>query len=150
MRIFVLRHGEAEYPQGRDADRKLTPTGEQQTRNILSRSHDDLQQVTRIFASPYVRAQQTAQLVSETLELPVETVDLLTPDGGILALMAFLEQHQSEVAVLVSHQPLVGNLVDWLCAEPRGRHFMGTSALALIDMDVLAKGCADLIWLRQP
>lgn len=150
MRIFVLRHGEAEHPKGRDADRNLTEKGIRETRNILSSCHAELQQCSRILASPFVRAQQTAALVSELLELPVNTTELLTPDCGLLPLMDFLSTQERETPILVSHQPLVGNLVNWLCSEPHGRHFMGTSALALLDAEVLAKGCGDLLWLRQP
>ncbi len=150
MKLFILRHGEAESFASRDSERALTVAGDAQTRAVLQESAAELQQVGRIFASPYKRAQQTAGLAAEQLGLAVENCELLTPDRDILPLIRFLDDNSTAACLLVSHQPLVGRLVDWLTGAPRGRYFMGTSALACIDAEVLAQSCATLNWLRQP
>ncbi len=149
--LFILRHGEAESFASTDAERHLTERGRTQTTAILQQSLPELRQVTRIVASPYVRAQQTAELAANLLQLPVLTDARLTPDSD-RATVAELwsESPEHDVLLLVSHQPLVGGLLDWLCGLPRGQQVMGTSALASLRTDVVAGGCGDLLWLRQP
>ncbi len=150
MKLFILRHGEAQWIADTDAQRSLTTNGQMQTRMVLSDAESELRAVTRIIASPYVRAQQTARLASELLSLPVETSDLLVPEGRLEDVMAWLESLAGEVPLLVSHQPLVGRAVDWLCGLAPGRYIMGTSALAAIETDLLVADCGELRWLQQP
>ncbi|MBU3070309.1 phosphohistidine phosphatase SixA [Aestuariicella sp. G3-2] len=150
MQAFILRHGEAQLFADSDPERALTSVGYQQTLDILSESQADLASVTRIVASPYVRAQQTASLASKLLSLPVETSDLLVPEGRPSEISQMLDSMSQEVPLLVSHQPLVGDLVNWLCGLSPGRHVMGTSALAYVESEVVAGACGTLCWLRQP
>jgi phosphohistidine phosphatase SixA len=150
LTLFVLRHGEAEFHLGSDASRPLTLRGMAETRAILTASLAELRQVTAIYASPLRRAQQTAAIAAELLGLPVHTLELLSPDGNPQEVMALCEQQTQQTLLLVSHQPLVGHLLDTLAGLEPGRQLMGTSALACLAADVLAPGCADLRWLRQP
>lgn len=149
MKLFVLRHGNAELYAATDAQRQLTPRGVEESRAILKAS-DSLNQVTRIIASPYVRTQQTATLAAEFLGLNIETSNLLVPEARVESVVAFLETLEGEIPLLVSHQPFVGHFVNWLGDLDPGRHVMGTSALAELNVDILARGCADLLSLRQP
>lgn len=150
MHLFLLRHGEAQLFANSDPERALTSVGYHDTNNILTQSKADLQRVTKIIASPYLRAQQTATLASELLELPLETSELLTPESRLSNVTQMIESLQGEVPLLVTHQPLVGSYVDWLCGLAPGRHIMGTSALACIEADVVAGSCGELLWLHQP
>src|SRR5689334_14302406 len=107
MRLWILRHGEAERHTQRDAERNLTAQGELDTRAVGKYLANTAASTLRILASPYRRAQQTAQCVA--IALPgktITTVDWLIPDddpGSVIAELAKL--HDSEV-LLVSHQPL--------------------------------------------
>lgn len=149
MKLFVLRHGNAELFAATDAQRNLTARGKSESRTIVAASQA-LQQVTRIIASPYVRAQQTAAIAAEQLGLSVLTSDLLVPEARIEDVVEMLETLHDETPLLVSHQPFVGSFVDWLADLVPGRHVMGTSALAELNVNVLARGCADLVTLKQP
>lgn len=150
MQAFILRHGEAQLFADTDAERALTSIGYQQTVDILTASQAELECVTGIVASPYIRAQQTAALAAELLSLPVETSPLLVPEADWMQVADLLESRTDETLLLVSHQPLVGTLVNWFCGLAPGRHIMGTSALACIDAEVVAAACGELRWLRQP
>ena len=73
MKLWVLRHGEAEPRANSDAERRLTAHGREQVLHSAARLLG--QPLQAIIASPYVRAQQTAALVHDTLGFaePVRT-----------------------------------------------------------------------------
>ncbi len=131
-----MRHGEAEPRANSDAERRLTVHGREQV--LHSAAHLHGRPLQAILASPYVRAQQTAALVHGALSPAdaVITVDWLTPDGEVEQVVAELERLGLEEVLLVSHQPLVGNLVAML--QHGQRHPptpMGTASLAQLQGD---------------
>jgi len=150
MKLWVLRHGEAEaYGSRPDSERELTAHG----REEVLRSAAQLigQPVSAIYASPYLRAQQTAHLVREALgfEPEIRTVEWLTPDNRP---QAVAEQLVSvDHALLVSHNPLIGNLLGYLqhghVQEPEA---VKTAGLAELEGDELLVGAMKLNSLRHP
>jgi phosphohistidine phosphatase SixA len=71
----------------------------------------------RALTSRYTRALETAALVltSAGVALEPEVVDELLPDGSLVAIAAALEAMLDGTAhaLLVGHQPLCGELVEW-------------------------------------
>ena len=84
-RFFYLRHGETDWnahgrAQGR-SDIPLNGTGRAQAREAAARLAG--RGVGRIVASPLARARETASIVAEALDLPIEIdVDLQEVDFG--------------------------------------------------------------------
>lgn len=158
MELFVLRHGHAESEASSDSLRALSATGEREIAQVYERSGADLEAVELILVSPYVRTQETlAALIAKSPRLqnvPQQTSTLLVPGGSCSALIEFLQiqatQGDLRSILIISHQPLVGTLVDSLCGLDPGCYRMGTAALAAIDTDVVAASCGDLRWLRNP
>jgi len=158
MQLFILRHGEAQSVAPSDAQRQLTARGRLQVEQTLQASLSAMGDVDCIYASPYIRAQQTAEIASRLLRLPVVTCGQLVPETPRSDVVRFVDSLQCDpldegapvTPLLVSHQPLVGSFVDWLCGLEYGRHVMGTSALASIDAEVIAGNCGALSFMRQP
>lgn len=150
MQLLVLRHGQAKAMQYDDASRELTDRGRAQVAWIIRARAAQLARVRIIWASPFVRAQQTAAIVATALKLPVITKNRLTGDTAPEQLFDTLGQTRSEQfpLLLVSHQPLVGGLVNGLCGSGRV-HPMGTASLACMEAEIWAKGCAELNWLQH-
>lgn len=74
-KIYFVRHGETEGNVGKffqTSDTKLTEKGHGGAKAVAKRFQH--LNVDIILASPYVRAQQTAQHISEVIGAPVETV----------------------------------------------------------------------------
>ncbi|WP_130907412.1 phosphohistidine phosphatase SixA [Pseudomonas sp. Sample_16] len=151
MKLWVLRHGEA-VPHGsrpHDSERELTDHG----REEILRSAALLigQPLTAIYASPYLRAQQTAQLVREALgfEPEIRTVDWLTPDTDpdkVAEQMVAVSD-----VLLVSHNPLVGNLLSYLqhgAGHPPER--ISTAGLAELEGSELLVGSMRLNSVKHP
>jgi phosphohistidine phosphatase len=154
MQLFILRHGHAEPQQSTDEARNLTPKGRiQVTTNCLA-SLADLRSLESVWISPYVRAQQTAHIVIDILAqngcVPMQTTtDLITPDANPVLLFDELLHARATSILLVSHQPLVGQVIDLLCGKAYGTHMMDTGSLACLDCELPAAGLARLRWLRH-
>ena len=150
MKLWILRHGEAQAQAETDAQRRLTAHGRAQVLDSAEALRE--QPLQAVLVSPYVRAQQTAALVRETLELgePLLTVPWLTPDASPADVVAGLSTLPYETVLLVSHQPLVGALVSWLEAghlqQPAP---MGTASLACLEGEWLLAGTMTLRTLRH-
>lgn len=151
MRLWLLRHGQAE-PQARsDAERALTAQGCQEVRQVAVQLEG--RALGAILASPYVRAQQTAALVREALGFTggIHTVPWLTPDSDPREVLAQLDQYAVDELLLVSHQPLVGALAGLLLHGHRQQPLpMHTASLAELEGDLLAAGAMDLLAVVHP
>lgn len=151
MRLWVLRHGQAEPHAATDAKRPLTEFGRQEVLDMVQRLLQEPPDV--ILASPYLRAQQTAELVREQLSMrrAVVTVDWATPDGDPLAVLDHIAERSEANVLLVSHQPLVGQLLSLAVEGHRQAHYpMPTAGLACLDMTLPAAGTAVLMELSNP
>jgi phosphohistidine phosphatase len=65
-----MRHGEAGW-HTLDQQRELTEAGRLQVANVAAQIADSPFRPVQLWASPLVRAQQTAAIVSEVLNCPV-------------------------------------------------------------------------------
>nr|WP_255771419.1 histidine phosphatase family protein [Microbulbifer guangxiensis] len=145
---MILRHGQAEPHRGDDSSRELTEHGRQQVAALCRARATELAEVRAIWASPFVRTQQTAAIAAELLGLPVRTEPVLLGDTPPSVVLDALAAAQDFPLLLVSHQPLVGSLVNGLCGSGN-QHPMGTSSLACLSAEVWANNCAELEWLQH-
>lgn len=151
MRVWILRHGQAEPSAINDAERRLTDAGRAEVADMAEQLAGHA--LEAIIASPYRRAQQTAELMREQLGFrrSIITVEWLTPDSDPFAVLDELADRVEGEVLLVSHQPLVGQLLSLLVDGHRQRHYpMPTAALACLEMPLPAVGVAGLISLADP
>jgi phosphohistidine phosphatase len=150
MKLWVLRHGEAEpYGSRPDSERALTTHGREEVLRSAARLMG--QPVTAIYASPYLRAQETAQLVREALgfEPEIRTVDWLTPETDPDKVAEQLVS-VSDV-LLVSHNPLVGNLLGYLQhGHVQDPEAVRTAGLAELEGDLPLAGAMKLNGIKHP
>lgn len=150
MKLWVLRHGEAEpYGSRPDSERELTAHGRKEVLSSAARLMG--QPLTAIYASPYLRAQQTAQLVREALgfEPEIRTVEWLTPEVDPDRVAEQLVSVSN--VLLVSHNPLVGNLLSYLqngAGYPPEK--VSTAGLAELEHSELLIGSMTLNSLEHP
>ncbi|NTV30423.1 histidine phosphatase family protein [candidate division WWE3 bacterium] len=109
MRLFLCRHGQTtgdvEDRYGGNYDDHLTELGKQQAQQLA----DFLakQDVKKLYASPLMRAQETAMVVADAIQLPVTTYSDLRERNhyGILTGMIkadALRQYPDQVALLAN------------------------------------------------
>lgn len=154
MQILMLRHGSAVPNAPRDRDRALNAAGREELNRVLSQCRETLAGVEQIFVSPYLRTQQTLEVAAAYLPARVcqsaQTVDWLTPNGNPQKVLQVLQDLMVESVLLITHQPLVGTLLNDLCAFEPGQYRMGTAALAAVEADPVARGLGNLSWLKHP
>lgn len=113
MKVAIVRHGAAHYGQDFDHTRPLTELGQEQVQRLGRWLCEQGWQNASLTASPFVRAQQTAQAIATALSLPLQTLPMLQPDGTPYDVADWLAC-QSQAQILVSHLPLVGRLASLL------------------------------------
>ncbi len=155
MDLFLLRHGCAEPSATRDRDRKLTAEGREELQRVLTAAGTHLSAINLVMASPYVRAQQSCDVAMTFLphleENDRHIADFLTPGSNPQRAIDWLVAQPVDSAILlVTHQPLVGTLLDELCGFEAGRYRMGTGALAYVQLPLIGRGQANLLWLKHP
>ena len=151
MRIWILRHGEAERETRHDPERALTERG----RDDAKAAGEFLARATAsdliVFASPYKRAQQTAHTALKAMpHHDIVTVDWLQPDTDPRDVLQRLDELSVHEVLLVSHQPLVSALAGVLTdGDYRAGPPMHTASLLELKLKHVGAGCAELKALRH-
>jgi phosphohistidine phosphatase len=150
MKLFFLRHGEAAYNKNDDI-RELTQQGRDDVVFIAQQRRAALAGVQQVLVSPITRAQQTADIICReaNINAPRSTVDWLiheTPLKDVLTQLAKLNHN----ALLVSHQPLAGKLVENLCGLQVGATSIGTANLIEMEGEAFISGALQLVHLQRP
>jgi len=99
--IYLLRHGEAEEPDGDDAARRLTEKGERQALAAGMALRELRIEIDACLASPKVRARETARIAAEVLGVEVEETEPLR--GGPFDALALTAGRGA--VLLVGHEP---------------------------------------------
>src|SRR5262245_18159415 len=118
MEIYILRHGIA-VERGtpgykKDSDRPLTKDSEDKLHQITEAILAIDLKFDIILSSPYVRAQQTAQIVAAELDQEVTFTDSLIPGGNPLELIGEINDEKPQRVLLVGHEPDLSQLISLL------------------------------------
>jgi phosphohistidine phosphatase len=148
MKIIIMRHGEAAHEAGRDDLRPLTEKGRKQSTRMAEWVLNQLPRIDRVLVSPFLRAQQTWETVRLSLPTPanIEEVHDLVPYGRSEVVSDYLRALDDEYVLIISHLPLVGYIVNDLCANTVPPMFV-TSGMASVT---LIEGQGRLDWLEGP
>lgn len=151
MKLWLLRHGQAHAEARSDAERPLTDEGRLEVRQAREQLRGAALQA--VLVSPYRRAQQTAALVHEGLDLrcDLQTVPWLTPESDPRESLTMLQRLPGSEVLLVSHQPFIGALGGLLVHGHRQQPLpMHTASLALLEGDDIIAGLMSLVSLAHP
>lgn len=145
MRLYLVRHADAAMMAERDALRPLTERGWAQAQASADWLCGQVTGPMRVVASPLLRAQQTASVVTQALGLtPALVAPELSPDGDPLraeTALSLLAGDGIEDLVVVSHMPLIPSLYAWLAegtlttGEP-----YNLAEIRVLTLEVIAPG----------
>ncbi|EAS0613279.1 phosphohistidine phosphatase SixA [Salmonella enterica] len=152
MQVFIMRHGDAALDAASDSVRPLTPCGCDESRLMANWLKGQKVDIERVLVSPFLRAEQTLDVVGDCMNLPaqVDVLPELTPCGDVGLVSAYLQALTNEEigsVLVISHLPLVGYLVSELCPGETPPMFT-TSAIANVTLDVSGKGTFN--WQMSP
>jgi len=152
MRIYLVRHAESvdRVPGMPDAARYLSARGRVSFREMARRFREAGALPTRMFTSPFVRAVQTAEILSETLQYDSEVAVALqlAPGFDVEGLNVVLDGFPGEREIaFVGHEPDLGAILTRLLSLPRGYALRKGSIAALDLPDTGNRVRADFAWL---
>lgn len=158
-----MRHGLAEDREEfakknpEDALRPLTMKGRRRTQKVAMQLRDWIEEVDLIVSSPFTRARQTAELVSQIfIDTKVVEAAELVPSSPPLAFKRWLRAHGDDHRrlLIVGHEPQLGTLASFLMtgqSEPMLEiKKSGLLCLQVGSFKNLTPGTAKLMWLLQP
>lgn len=142
MNIWVMRHGEAGFNANTDHQRSLTENGQEmsikQGQWLAKRLIEQQLSLDKMLVSPYLRTQQTLANLQRGMQAVasmqsfanfaeiVETWDGITPSGSprnVLNYLDFLRNEGAKNVLIISHLPLVYDLVHALTQGQSTVHF---------------------------
>lgn len=139
--LYIVRHGEAEAIAAEDELRVLSEHGRWEAKRTALWLKTQLGQFQQVYASPYLRAQQTKDIIIERGPdtLDVEVMVDLVPEANAKQAMDFILANidadtSSDVNILcVSHMPLVSYLIGEFTGYTP---IMATAGVAKIKIDL--------------
>lgn len=156
MNLYLIRHAiaEEESPSGEDSQRELTDKGAKKMRLIAKGLRTLGVDFDLIVSSPYTRAVQTAEILSEVFKKKKFVLsDHLMPAGDMDLLIAEInEKYTVDSLAIVGHEPYLSGLVSLLTAggAPVEMTFKKGGVCHLSTDDLHHTHKATLEWLLTP
>ncbi|MFM8426219.1 MAG: phosphohistidine phosphatase SixA [Chloroflexota bacterium] len=157
MNLYLIRHAiaEEESPTGDDSQRGLTDKGAKKMRQIAKGLRELGVEFDYILTSPYIRAEQTAEILGDVLKMKkrIVTSENLAPTGSPDQLLAEInEKYSVNSLAIVGHEPYLSNLVGLLTADgsPIEMTFKKGGVCYLTTDDLHHTRKANLEWLLTP
>lgn len=156
MRIYVLRHGDAEDPSRRDSDeeRELTEDGRSEVSHVARAARHAKSKADLVISSPYVRAIQSAEIAADQLGYSeqIARTKALEPHSDPLSVWEEIRTHKDlDHVVVVGHEPLLSRTVAHLLACPSLLVKMTTGTMVCIEMEDSGKQPRGVLrWMLTP
>lgn len=135
MRIYFIRHGEAEPFAKRDFDRHLTTAGRIKLHKSFSTFAKTIKGLGeyKIYSSPLVRANETAEILAEYLKKDVEIKEYL---AGSYIDEVLEDLKEDENYILVGHEPYISMWIRELTGE---NVIVSRGSINLVELDLKEK-----------
>jgi phosphohistidine phosphatase len=147
MQLIIMRHGQAIGHARTDEARALTEQGRHDAHAVGNWLIENDYSADVVLVSPYLRAQQTAeQVLNQLPKWPKEDVSWITPEDAPMAVIQRLAKRSESSIMLVSHQPLVGELLRLLIGD-RDADLIAFSpaTLVVLEGDMIAVESMQLV-----
>ena len=148
MKLFFLRHGEADWPHWNrsDDERPLTDYGKEEMRKVAALLERLAVSPDMILTSPLPRAAQTAEIVATKLKIGLREEELLIPGFNASRLKKLIGKHHADALMIVGHEPDFSNVIATLTG---GTVKLSKAGLALVEVDNAGTN-GRLLWLFPP
>lgn len=161
--MYLVRHAmaedreEFEKKNQDDSQRPLTIKGRKRMQKVALRLRDLIGEVDLIVSSPYVRARQTAEILSQIFfETKVVEAPELVPHSPPQAFVRWIKAHARDcrAVFIVGHEPQLSLFGSYLLSGVQESLFemkkSGVACFETIGADELGPSSAELKWLLPP
>jgi phosphohistidine phosphatase len=143
MIVLFVRHADAEdsSPTG-DMGRRLTGKGRDKSAEVGTKLASLYGTAQRVYASPAIRAVETAEALAEALGTNVEVTDLLAPGSGPEQFSELVREAWGDdhCIVLVGHEPDFSSILSRVTAGGGLSVKVGKLCVVEVDVDKTARG----------
>lgn len=131
MKIYFIRHGEAEIYADDDFKRKLTTLGKKKLEESFKAFANNLKDKRsfKIYSSPLERAKETAEILAKHLDSNFEVKDYLA-GGRIKDILKSLDPDENYI--FVSHEPFISNWIYQLTGDMK---IISRGSINFVDID---------------
>lgn len=147
MKLYLLRHGQADWPgwRGTDDERPLNAHGIKETHRVAAFLRRLGVSPHAVISSPLPRADQTARIAAEELGSRVANEAALSPGFDASKFQAVMAHYRDGgETMMVGHEPDFSRLLETLTGA---RVKLAKSGVALVDLE---EWSGRLIWLFPP
>ena len=131
MKIYFIRHGEAEIYADDDFKRKLTTMRKKKLEEAFKAFANNLKDKRsfKIYSSPLERAKETAEILAKHLDSNFEVKEYLA-GGRIKDILKTLDPDENYI--FVSHEPFISNWIYQLTGDMK---IISRGSINLVDID---------------
>ena len=153
MNVYILRHARADFGS-KDQDPPVSKEGEKEMGGVLDLVKGSFGfKPTLVVSSPILRAKNTADIVKKRIGGGTKVVvdRCLMPESKPKDVLGFLRTlKKDEDVVLISHMPLIFELLYDLIGGRGEVELLNGSIAAIRFKGRAASGKGKLVWLVQP
>lgn len=151
MRLYLMRHAEADMACADDQARPLTDRGVHDAQQMASYLQGQGCHIAHIFHSGKRRAEQTADLIKQAV-LPSQALQLETALTGCDGLTPMLEIINSwtEDTLVISHLPFISRLLSRLVVDDPQCAIVNFSPATLVRLEQAEAGGWCIQWCINP
>jgi len=153
MNLYLLRHGEAEPIASIPEGRQLTEAGILEVSSVARQFASSRYSLDVCFVRLALRAQQTAKIfLSHIFDSPdPSTIEELSANQRAAQLMKYLERVDVENILLVSHNPILSELLALLTrGNVEDMTILDTGELACVTLDIIGLGMGTCRTILRP
>lgn len=142
MKLYLIRHGAAEIGAPDDMSRSLTERGKSQAIGAAKWLAKNIKGPVSLWASPYLRTQQTADPIAKALGIEASSHKCLQPEMTPQKVVDELSKEEQSI-ILVTHLPLVGRLASLLIDGTVFDQPWSPAEIWQLEGGVFAAGCLE-------
>ena len=150
--VVFFRHGIAEEPSEEkgDGERSLTTSGHDRTKRSAKGLAKAVGKVDALYASPHLRALQTALWVTKAYgtKVQVRTTEALLPDADPAAVCDLVRATEASVVILVGHEPNLTRTMSMLLGAGELKVNLKRAGCAAVLLDDGGRGTLE--WVLAP
>jgi len=120
MKLYLIQHGEAKS-EAEDPERSLTIKGEEEVHRVAKAAEKLDICPSKIYHSGKRRAQQTAEIIADPLNVPIQAAQGLNPLDDIRPWVEHISKETADL-MIVGHLPFLDKLTSFLlCGDEKAR-----------------------------